>query len=228
MAGASHMHSFLGNSSTDAFTTTATLLSNAGTSCAPSPDLSAYWIPTLYDRGAVVEPKDVVVYYGSRLPDPTKTVPFPQGFRMIAGDAKLQTATPAGSVNQFYCAGPGGEIGRTTDGNWPVCASTATLMFQLVFPDCWDGVHLDSPTHKAHVAYNYSGGCSGQYPVAIPSISFLITYPTAGSAAGFTLASGMASSMHGDAFLAWDDTALGQRVKNCVVQSAKCNTAGNF
>ena len=31
-----------------------------------------------------------------------------------------------------------------------------------------------------------------------------------------------------DAFMAWDNTALAQRVKNCVVQSAKCNTAGDF
>ena len=228
LPGASHMHSFLGNTSTNANTTTQTLLSNAGTSCKPAEDLSAYWIPTLYERGAVVEPKDVVVYYGSRLIDSSKTVPFPQGFRMIAGDAKLQVATPAGSVNQFYCAGAGGEIGRSADGNWPVCAPGATLMFQLVFPDCWDGVHLDSPTHKAHVAYTYDGTCSGAYPVAIPSVSFLITYPTSGSANGFQLASLMASSMHGDAFFAWDNAALGHRVKDCVLQRAKCNTAGNF
>jgi hypothetical protein len=228
MAGASHMHSFIGNRSTDANTTTATLLRNAGTSCKPAEDLSAYWIPTLYERGRVVEPKDVVVYYGSRLSDPAATVPFPQGFRMIAGDARLQAPTPAGSVNQFYCAGAGGEIGRSADGNWPLCAPGATLMFQLVFPDCWDGVHLDSPTHKAHVAYTYDGRCGGNFPVAIPSISFLIAYPTSGTADGFELASKMASSMHGDAFLAWDNDALGHRVKNCVVQRAKCNTAGDF
>jgi hypothetical protein len=228
MAGASHMHSFIGNKSTDANTTTDTLLRNAGTSCKPAEDLSAYWIPTLYERNQVVEPKDVVVYYGSRLVDSAATVPFPQGFRMIAGDARLQVPTPAGSVNQFYCAGAGGEIGRSADGNWPRCAPGATLMFQLVFPDCWDGVHLDSPTHKAHVAYTYDGTCGGAFPVAIPSISFLIAYPTAGSADGFRLASQMASSMHGDAFLAWDNAALGHRVKNCVVQRAKCNTAGDF
>lgn len=228
MPGASHMHSFLGNKSTDAYATTRTLLANAGTTCRPAPDLSAYWIPTLYQNDRVIEPKDVVVYYGSRLTDPSATVPFPQGFRMIAGDARLQGPTPAGSVNAFYCAGPGGEIGRSADGNWPVCASTAVLMFHLVFQDCWDGRNLDSPTHKAHVSYSYDGTCRGDYPVAIPNISFLIAYPTSGSTAGFRLASGMASSMHGDAFMAWDNRALGERVKNCVVQKAKCNTDGNF
>jgi len=228
MPGASHMHSFLGNKSTDAYATTRTLLANAGTTCRPAPDLSAYWIPTLYENDQVIEPKDVVVYYGSRLTDPTPTVPFPQGFRMIAGDARLQAPTPAGSVNAFYCAGPGGEIGRSADGNWPVCASTAVLMFHLVFQDCWDGRNLDSPTHKAHVSYSFDGTCRGDYPVAIPNLSFLIAYPTSGSAAGFRLASGMASSMHGDAFMAWDNRALGERVKNCLVQKAKCNTNGDF
>ena len=46
----------------------------------------------------------------------------------------------------------------------------------------------------------------------------MIGYPTSGSAAGFKLSSGMASSMHGDAFFAWDDKALGSRVKNCIDQ----------
>ncbi|MEV6303473.1 DUF1996 domain-containing protein [Actinoplanes sp. NPDC051861] len=228
LPGASHMHSFLGNDRTDANTTTATLLANASTSCRPAPDLSAYWIPSLYQGDRVIEPKDVVVYYGSRLTDPSVTKPFPQGFRMIAGDAKLQTPTPAGSVNAFYCAGPGGEIGRSADGNWPICASTAVLMFHLVFQDCWDGRNLDSPTHKAHVSYSYDGTCRGDYPIAIPNLSFLISYQTSGTAAGFRLASGMASSMHGDAFFAWENRAQSERVKNCLVQKAKCNTEGNF
>ena len=229
LPGASHMHTFLGNHSTNANTTTASLLANTASSCGPVGDPSAYWIPTLYERGVAIEPRGVTVYYSSRLPDPTKTVPFPQGFRMIAGDAKKQVATPAGSPNQFWCAGPGGEIGRSADGNWPVCAPTANLTYQLVFQDCWDGVHLDSPDHKSHVSYNtVDGKCAGAFPVAIPNVSFVIDYPTHGSTDGFTLSSGLASSIHGDSFLAWDNAAQGHRVKDCIVQKAKCNTAGTF
>ncbi|SNY60350.1 DUF1996 domain-containing protein [Paractinoplanes atraurantiacus] len=229
LPGGSHMHSFLGNDATDAFTTTDTLLKNAGSSCKPLQDRSAYWIPTLYENGKAIEPHGVTVYYGSRLPDPTKTVPFPQGFRMIVGDAKRQVDTPKGAPGQFWCAGAGGETGRSADGNWPVCAKTAELTFQLTFPDCWDGVHLDSPDHKSHVGpADGQGKCSGKFPVAIPSLSFVIGYPSSGSSAGFKLSSGNASSMHGDAFFAWDDAALGHRVKDCIVQKAKCNTDGNF
>jgi hypothetical protein len=228
LPGGSHMHSFFGNKSTDAFTTTDSLLANAPTSCTPAKDLSAYWIPSLYESGKAVEPEGMIVYYGSRLSDPSATVPFPQGFRMIAGDAKAQTPTPAGSPGQFWCAGEGGEIGRSADGNWPVCAPKAHLTHQLVFPDCWDGKNLDSPDHKSHVAFTYDGKCSGAYPVAIPNLSFVISYPTSGSSAGFRLASGMASSIHGDFFNAWDNAALGQRVKDCITQRAKCNSAGTF
>ncbi|WP_027344053.1 DUF1996 domain-containing protein [Hamadaea tsunoensis] len=231
LPGASHMHTFLGNAGTDAYSTVDSLLANTATTCAPAPaDLSAYWIPTLYEHGTAIEPRSVVVYYGSRLADPSQTVPFPLGFKMIAGDARLQVPTPSGTVNQFYCVGgtTGGQIGRSTDGNWPVCSPGGTLMFQLVFPDCWDGRHLDSPDHKSHLAYTPDGTCPAGFPVAIPSVSFVIAYPAVGGPDGFTLASGMASSMHGDFFNAWDNDALGHRVKNCIVQSAKCNTAGQF
>jgi hypothetical protein len=230
MPGASHMHTFMGNDSTDANTTTMTLLANAGSSCKPGEDRSAYWVPELQENGKAVNPHGVTVYYGSRLKDPTKTVPFPQGFRMIVGDAKRQVATPKGAPGQFWCAGAGGEVGRSADGNWPVCAKTAELTFQLTFPDCWDGVHLDSPDHKSHVGGTGPDGtcASGKFPVAIPSLSFVIGYPTSGSTAGFKLSSGNASSMHGDAFFAWQDEALGSRVKNCIVQKAKCDSFGNF
>ena len=171
----------------------------------------------------------MTVYYGSRLPDSTKTMPLPQGFRMVVGDAKRQVATPKGANGQFWCAGAGGEVGRSADGNWPVCAKTAELTYHLTFPDCWDGVHLDSPDHKSHTGgADGNGKCSGKFPVAIPSIAFVIGYPTSGTADGFKLSSGNASSMHGDVFLAWDDAALGHRVKDCLVQKAKCNTEGTF
>ena len=142
--------------------------------------------------------------------DPSQTVPFPQGFRMIAGDAQAAGAHP-GRLGQpvLLRRDPGGEIGRSADGNWPVCAPGATLMFQLVFPDCWDGVHLDSPDHKAHVAYTYDGTCAARSRWrSRRSRSSSRTRP-AGSADGFTLASGMASSMHGDSFIAWDNDGAG-------------------
>jgi hypothetical protein len=228
IAGASHMHTFIGNNTTNANTTTDDLLTLTASSCQPIEDHSAYWIPSLKENGTWVQPDQVVVYYGSLLQDKTKTMPMPQGLRMIAGNSKLQVPTPKGAVNQFYCAGgPQDGATRSTDGNWPVCAG-GTLHFTLRFPDCWDGKHLDSPDHKSHVAFGVGGACTAQFPVPIPAVTFSIAYPTSGTANGFQLSSGMASSMHGDAFFAWENDAMAHRVKDCVVQETPCNTAGQF
>ncbi|UAC01836.1 DUF1996 domain-containing protein [Dactylosporangium vinaceum] len=228
LPGASHLHSFVGNDSTNASTTPADLTRLTASSCKPLEDHSAYWVPTLLENGKPVEPQQFVVYYGSLLKDPSQTVPMPQGLRMIAGDAKKQVATPKGAVNQFYCAG-GPQDGRTrsADGNWPVCEG-GTLHFTLRFPDCWDGRHLDSPNHRDHVSFGQGGACPATHPVPIPALTFSIAYPASGTDAGFALSSGLASSMHGDAFFAWDGEAMAARVKNCVVQVAQCNTAGQF
>jgi uncharacterized protein DUF1996/carbohydrate binding protein with CBM6 domain len=227
--GASHNHTFMGATTTNAASTLASLKAG-GTTCNPVGDKSAYWVPTLYQNGRAVDPLgSVTVYYGSRLADPSKTQPFPEGFRMIVGDAKNQVDTPDHQGNHFFCAGIGGEVGRTADGVMPVCAPTAVLNRQITFADCWDGVHLDSPDHKAHVSGGGpNGACPAAFPVPIPNVSFVIAYPLSTNTEGITLASGTTFSMHADFFNAWDPDAQAERVRNCINQSAKCNSEGNF
>jgi hypothetical protein len=227
--GASHNHTFMGNTTTNADSTLASLKAGS-TTCTPKEDKSAYWVPSLLKDGKVVDPKGTVtVYYGSRLKDPSKTQPFPEGFRMITGDAKNQVDTPDKQGNHFWCAGIGGEVGRTADGLMPICAPTAELVRQITFPDCWDGKHLDSPDHKSHVGgADNQGVCSGEFPVAIPSISFVIAYPLGTDTSGISLSSGSTFSMHADFFNAWEPDALAERVRNCLDQKAKCSSEGNF
>jgi hypothetical protein len=226
ISGASHNHTFWGNETTNASSTAASLAGATATTCDPTEDRSGYWIPTLYQNGVVVDPDEVTVYYGSRLKDPSRTQPFPPGLRMITGDATRQY-DPQG--NHFWCAGIGGEVGRTGDGAFPVCAPTAHLVRQITFADCWDGKHLDSPNHKDHMANgNHLGQCPAAHPVPVPSVSFVISYQLSGNTAGITLSSGNAVSMHGDFFNAWDDEALASRVRNCLDQGVKCNAAGGF
>jgi Domain of unknown function (DUF1996) len=226
LAGASHNHTFWGNETTNASSTAASLSGATATTCNPKDDRSGYWIPTLYQNGVVVDPDEVTVYYGSRLKDPSKTQPFPTGLRMITGDPTKQS-DPQG--NHFWCAGIGGEVGRTGDGAFPVCAPTAHLVRQITFADCWDGQHLDSPNHRDHVANgNHLGQCPTSHPVPIPSVSFVISYQLSANTEGITLSSGNAVSMHGDFFNAWDEEALASRVRNCLDQGVKCNAAGGF
>jgi hypothetical protein len=227
MPGASHHHTFFGNDSTSA-SSTLDSLRVATTDCDPKQDHSAYWVPTLYANGVQQDPTQVTVYYGSRLKDPSRTQPFPAGFKELAGDAATQTNTPDHQGNHFFCAGTGGSIGRSADGTMAICAKTAHIVRQVVFADCWDGVHLDSPDHKSHVAQVVAGKCPATFPVPIPNVSLVIDYPAGMDVSRVSLASGTTFSMHADFFNAWDDDALAQRVRDCLDQGVKCNAAGGF
>jgi hypothetical protein len=70
------------------------------------------------------------------------------------------------------------------------------------FPDCWDGKRLDSASHRSHMAYSSRGACAGSHPVAVPSLSLLISYPVAGGP-GAELSSGRFAA-HADFVNAWD------------------------
>ncbi|GAA3767753.1 DUF1996 domain-containing protein [Micromonospora maritima] len=41
------------------------------------------------------------------------------------------------------------------------------------FPECWDGVRLDSPDHRSHLAYADRGDCP-RHPVAVPGITLSV------------------------------------------------------
>ncbi|GGM06228.1 hypothetical protein GCM10007977_004280 [Dactylosporangium sucinum] len=224
LAGASHQHTFFGPAVTAA-TRPADLFAQK-TNCNAPGDNSAYWVPQLLRNGQPVKIKSFRVYYGSRLADPSVTVPFPPGLVMVHGDAKRQVATPKGASGQFWCAGSA-ETGRSADGNWPVCAPGGNLIFQLVFQDCWDGKHIDSPDHRSHMGPMQGGKCAGQYPVAVPNLSFMVNYDSLGGD-GLALSSGMASSMHGDFMNAWKPENLGPLVRVCLTAKAKCGTQPTF
>ncbi|MCW2135482.1 DUF1996 domain-containing protein [Actinoplanes cyaneus] len=236
LPGASHMHSFVGNKAVGADTTADDLMTFTASTCKPAVDHSAYWVPTLYDAATrkPVETTGFRVYYRSIRSNSTDIMPMPNGLREIAGDAKKKVPTPRGAQGQFYCAfyGPGNLDGdsRSDNGNWPICGKPAHLHFTLQFPDCWDGKHLDSPNHKDHVAFGTDQGCPAGHPVRIPALTFEITYGVTGSAAGYYLSSDpdgkSASSMHGDAFLMWDGSAMNQRVRNCLAQRRTCGNDG--
>jgi hypothetical protein len=236
LPGASHMHSFVGNKAVDAHTTAGDLTKFTATTCKPVVDHSSYWVPTLYDNatGKPVETTGFRVYYRSLRDSSKGIMPLPNGLRMVAGDAKKKVPTPRGAQGQFYCAfyGPGDldGVARSTNGNWPICGTGATFHFMLQFPDCWDGKHLDSPDHKAHVAFGSGAGCPATHPVRIPALTFDIQYGVTGTPQGYYLSSDKtvksASSMHGDAFVMWDRDAMNKRTKDCILQRRTCDNDG--
>ncbi len=142
--GKSHDHTFIGNDTTNAFSTLTSLLGQSS-SCRRPGDMAGYWVPTLIDAaGKAITPRSATVYYRRHTLDPVQ--PFSQGFKLIAGNQQ-------------------------------------GLALHVQFPNCWDGVNLDSPDHQSHMAYSghadlqrlAAGGADGareempERPAALPA-----------------------------------------------------------
>ncbi len=216
LPGVSHSHTFVGNTSTNANSTLASLLASS-TTCRRPGETAAYWLPTLIVDGAATPPLGATVYYRRKTLAPV--TPFPAGFRMIAGDAKA--SIPQSERVTFWNCGVLAGIPRSSTP--PVCpASRATVLrLHVEFPDCWDGRSLDSIDHRSHVAYSVRGVCPASHPVALPAIELIYRYPVTGEHA-IALSSGGQLSAHGDFFNAWSESALTALVDGCLNALRHC------
>jgi uncharacterized protein DUF1996 len=214
--GRSHMHQFFGNRTTNAASTTASLLGQ-GTTCTNPADGSAYWVPMLYQNGVAIPALSSLIYYrGGSHRNPAGIQAFPSGLRIIAGSATATAPFPLDAV-AWMCQGMSNMT--TTP---PNCGSN-TLVLQIRFPDCWDGRNLDSADHKSHMAYTVGGFCPSNYPVQVPLLEYNVRYKTNGNA-GITLASGSAYTYHADYFNAWNQTALTNLINLCLHSGKVCGT----
>ncbi len=222
--GASHMHSFYSNKSTDAYSTPASLSANQG-SCdyIGAFNRSAYWIPSVYytnPDGSTTRfsasGQQLVVYY--RRPGGTngpKVQPFPVGLRMVAGNSKATAPQNSPYVN-WDCS-DGGPLFQGI----PSCAGTQSGPIPVgfvSFPSCWDGVHLDSADHKSHMAYpnQTTGVCPADHPVSLPRIDFEDWLNGTSGGSNYFLSSGGVYSMHGDVFESWDTRLQSGLIDQCL------------
>ena len=216
MPAASHDHSFVGNTTTDASSTLDSLLAG-GTTCERPGDTAAYWMPTLSVDGRPVTPSFAQIYYRRATRRHVET--FPPGFRMIAGSAKATSPQPL-RVTFWNCGVDGGVRSSSTV---PTCpdARRHALRLHVTFPSCWDGKSLDSPDHQSHVAYPVGGRCPARFAHALPQISLIYRYPVTG-AGNVTLASGSPFSAHADFFNAWRQSDLQALVDGCLDALRHC------
>jgi hypothetical protein len=227
---ASHLHSFFGNSLTDANSTPASLRNGGNSTCRGGiANRSAYWVPSIVDtsNGAPVAPVEADIYYktGYNGINPADVRPFPSGLRMIAGNAK--SADPQAHV---YWGCFDNYIGHPSE--IPNCPAGDRVVMAVVFPQCWDGVNTDSADHKSHMAYAEGGRCPSTHPVAIPEISFNVYYmQPAGGTSSWRLSSDMYDtskpggySAHGDYFEGWDPEIVKTFVANCDNTGLDCHS----
>ncbi|MEU5178842.1 DUF1996 domain-containing protein [Streptomyces longwoodensis] len=230
--GKSHDHTFMGNTSTDANSTTASLTGGATTCKAPA-DASGYWMPSLYNGDRKILPVGPqTIYYKAGVTDYTSVRPFPKGLRFVVGNP-MQTADEfrhhRGFVEGWEC----GDSYFNTD--FPAsCPNRADVQLNIRFqaPSCWDGKYLDTPDHKSHMAYpvvkpgTNDNMCPADHPVALPMIEFKMAFPVNGDMSQVRLASGRGYSFHYDFFNAWEDRTLKALVDHCIVGGLQCDARG--
>jgi uncharacterized protein DUF1996 len=214
--GASHDHSFVGNRTTDASSTYASLRAGA-TTCKRQTDTAAYWVPTLHQGSEAVHPAGATIYY--RRNTLAELDSFPNNLRMIAGDA-MATAPQSLRVTFWNCGIAGGAAPSSTIPSCPE-ARGSFLRLHVRFPSCWNGRSLDSADHKSHMAYAIRGGCPSTHPVEVPVIALIFRYPTRGGE-GFALASGGQFSAHADFLNSWRPRALERLVDGCLNALVHC------
>jgi hypothetical protein len=214
--GASHDHSFVGNTTTNAFSTLRTLRAG-GSTCKRDGETAAYWMPTLLQNGQMVAPSGATIYYRRKTLAPVRA--FPTGFKMIAGDR--HATSPQGMKVTYWNCGAASTVPASTE--VPTCPNTRaeSLRLHVLFPSCWDGKHRDAADHQSHMAYAVAGSCPASHPVATPAIALIFRYPITGGA-GVTLSSGGQYSAHADFFNAWRQGTLTSLVNGCLNALRHC------
>lgn len=221
MAGMSHSHDFFGNRTTND-ASTAKSLTGGATTCNQRLDAAAYWAPTVFDHGVPVTPLGLVAYYRPAPGvDPASLQPFPAGLKMLAGNS-MADGPQAIEVAAWTC-GSSSDLQTSP----PDCPADTPLRVRLTFADCWDGQHLDSDDHRAHVAASVDGHCPKSHPVPMPQLTLTVRYPISGAGHDLTLASGPTFTVHGDFFNAWDEKALTSQIDLCLHRSVVCSVASN-
>lgn len=218
--GASHHHTFFGNTGTDAFSTADSLKNTGNSTCQGGiTNRSAYWLPSLIDTndGTPLEPQWALFYYKGG------DVKIPNGLFMIAGDHSATKDNPQPLLAaQWQC----NEQYSSRADHIPACSGDLTAI--VAFPNCWDGVNLDSPDHKSHMAYDDNGVCPATHPKAISNVTGIVHYNVNGTdnlrIASDNYKGGKGGhSLHMDYMFAWDDEVLNTWWENCQIPDMDCH-----
>jgi len=157
---------------------------SACSSCKAKADKSNYWVPQLYVHAKngtfhSVANSGATIYYLQRTQPPNeKIIPFPEGFKMLAGDTLRRSYNPNSvedKATSFVCLGGNVPQGPAI----PNSKCPDGLRAQIVMPSCWDGKNLDSPDHKSHMAYpdgTDHGKCPSTHPKRFMTLFYEFIY----------------------------------------------------
>lgn len=224
--GAAHHHTFFGNTDTDYKSTPASLKNGGNSTCQGGiANRSSYWSPSLIDTrtNAPIKPDWALFYYKGGDVKP------PEGLMMIAGEQTATKDNPQGKdhINWQCNADKLGGVAYNNRTNY-IQDCSGDLTANVHFPACWDGINLDSPNHKAHMAYDNNGVCPATHPKRLPNISGIIHYNVNGTQS-LRLASDNYEggkggySLHMDYLFNWDPEVLDTWWRNCNLTNRDCH-----
>ncbi|CAL9398134.1 DUF1996 domain-containing protein [Streptomyces sp. enrichment culture] len=236
--GAHHMHDYVGNQATDAFSDNRDL-ANGRTTCRNQGDRSTYYWPVLRvqngqndadvnedgggkDRnvGRILTPDEVTLnFVGSPV---SKVTGMPRFLRIITGDAKAFTNGDANANASWSCTG---FENRQLKDKYPVCPQGSKVVRTFNFQSCWDGRNTDSANHRTHVAFaDGDGRCPDGFR-AIPQLVQRIVYnvpPRAVFAVdSFPEQLHKPVTDHGDFINVFDSRLMGRMV-DCINTGRRC------
>jgi hypothetical protein len=184
--GAQHIHDYVGNLSTNAFSTDESLAA-AATTCTNG-DKSTYFWPVLRNTrvkgidanadgggldgnvGEILRPARAQLQFRG---NPTARVTaMPDHLAIMTGDAKAVTNGGTNAHAAWTCTG---FEDRTTT-KYPLCPQRSWLVRILDFPSCWDGKNLDSANHRTHVVFPQQDGSCSAGRVALPQLRVTLIF----------------------------------------------------
>jgi len=227
-----HLHQIFGNTTTTEDSTYETLRSAAASTCDGGPlNLTPYWFPAMFDAdGRVVVPQDMQIYYKGLGYAPGGLSGAQQSIRNI-------TTLPAGlrmisEQRTWRC-----ENNTNSGTRIPDTCNGSRLIGEVHFPSCWNGVDLDSPDHKSHMAFPTRDPnlgnlrCPASHPVHLVEITEIVSWAAASDISGWYLASDVpmgttdGRSLHADWFGAWDPATLERWHQHCIREMRNCGSS---
>lgn len=237
--GAHHMHDYVGNQATDAFSSDDEL-AGGRTSCRNQGDRSTYYWPVLrvqngragadadadgggkdQNVGEIRTPSSVTLTFDGN--PAGKVVAMPRFLRIITGDAKALTNGDANANASWSCTG---FENRQLKKAYPICPRGSKVVRTFRFQSCWDGANTDSANHRTHVAFEdpRTGACPAGFK-AIPQLVQRIVYavpPGPGFAVdSFPEQLHKPATDHGD-FINVFDEKLMRHVASCINRGERC------
>jgi hypothetical protein len=224
--GASHMHDFFGNKTTDANSTQASMLAGA-TNCRIPSDTAGYWSPTASVGGVTIKPPVMRIYYLGVKDVAVETIP--QGLKVIGGNK--DALSPAENPHVFWYCGETVSV-KTPKMDAPYdCGPWAQYRFVdgvvgvVDLPNCWDGVGLE----PSNVVYPVGGACPSGFDHVLARVSERIHFGVMNplnpdGTVGLTLSSGAYYTLHADFWNTWQQPRLDQLVADCLVAHVGCGS----